>query len=50
MKYLPAVAIAVSVGAAVIYATYLTKDPVCLLGLGAMVLAYLATPFHNNES
>lgn len=45
MRYLPATAIALAVGAAVCYALYLTQGNVwCLLGLFALGAAVEATP------
>lgn len=44
MKYMPAVAIALVVGAAVSLSIYVTKEPVFLVGLIALVLAYWAIP------
>lgn len=42
MKYIPAVAGAVAISAAIIAGFYYTKDPICLLGLFAFVyLKYL---------
>jgi hypothetical protein len=49
MRYLPAVAVAISVGGAVAYGLYITKNPDCLWGLLLMYIAYMSTPFKENE-
>jgi hypothetical protein len=49
MRYLPAVAIAIGVGGAVVYGLYITKNPNCLWGLLLMSFAYRATPFKGDE-
>jgi hypothetical protein len=44
MKYLPATAIALAIGASVIAGLYITKSLDCLLGLFALLIAYAAIP------
>ncbi len=47
MKYLPAVAIALGVGASVIAGLYITKNSECLFGLLTMIFALAAIPGVN---
>jgi hypothetical protein len=44
MRYLPATAASLAVGAAVCVALYFTKEPACLFGLSALGIVYWLTP------